>query len=120
MLKEQDLTLQRVSTPGTEAPPDTFKDDPQAADGSYGRDGVFHAKQLRPSARPSMRRSPVLHPPPNPAEHDREQNSGSSGWRTRIAQGQPSQAVQRAKLGRFLKRLTDAHIQSPPVVTVST
>ena len=33
---------------GTEAPPDTFKDDSQAlADGSFGRDGVFHAKQLQ-------------------------------------------------------------------------
>src|SRR5712664_846137 len=47
MLKEQDLTLP-VSYTGTEAPPDTFKDDSQAlADGSYGRDGVFHAKQLQ-------------------------------------------------------------------------
>jgi len=47
MLKEQDLTL-AVSYTGTEAPPDTFKDDSQAlADGSYGRDGVFHAKQLQ-------------------------------------------------------------------------
>jgi len=33
---------------GTEAPPDTFKDNSQAlADGSFGRDGVFHAKQLQ-------------------------------------------------------------------------
>ncbi len=33
---------------GTEAPPDTFKDDSQAlAEGSFGRDGVFHAKQLQ-------------------------------------------------------------------------
>ena len=47
LLKEQDLTLP-VSYTGTEAPPDTFKDDSQAlADGSYGRDGVFHAKQLQ-------------------------------------------------------------------------
>lgn len=47
LLKEQDLTLP-VSYSGTEAPPDTFKDDSQAlADGSYGRDGVFHAKQLQ-------------------------------------------------------------------------
>ena len=47
MLKENDLTLP-VSYTGTEAPPDTFKDDSQAlADGSFGRDGVFHAKQLQ-------------------------------------------------------------------------
>src|SRR5437764_6413545 len=47
LLKEQDLTLV-VAYTGTEAPPDTFKDDAQAlADGSFGRDGVFHAKQLQ-------------------------------------------------------------------------
>lgn len=47
MLKENDLTLP-VSYTGTEAPPDTFKDDSQAlADGSFGRDGVFHAKGLQ-------------------------------------------------------------------------
>jgi cytochrome c-type biogenesis protein CcmE len=33
---------------GTEAPPDTFKDDSQAlAEGTYGRDGVFHANKLQ-------------------------------------------------------------------------
>jgi cytochrome c-type biogenesis protein CcmE len=47
MLKENELTLP-VSYTGTEAPPDTFKDDSQAlADGNFGRDGVFHAKQLQ-------------------------------------------------------------------------
>jgi len=47
ILKENDLTLP-VSYTGTEAPPDTFKDDSQAlADGHFGRDGVFHAKQLQ-------------------------------------------------------------------------
>jgi cytochrome c-type biogenesis protein CcmE len=47
MLKENDRTLS-VSYTGTEAPPDTFKDDSQAlADGSFGHDGVFHAKQLQ-------------------------------------------------------------------------
>src|ERR1051325_10621196 len=39
MLVEQDLTLPVVYS-GTEAPPDTFKDNSQAlADGSFGRDG---------------------------------------------------------------------------------
>src|SRR5271168_560097 len=47
MLKENELTLP-VSYTGTEAPPDTFKDDSQAlADGSFGHDGVFHAKALQ-------------------------------------------------------------------------
>jgi cytochrome c-type biogenesis protein CcmE len=46
-LVEQDQVL-AVDYTGTEAPPDTFKDDSQAlADGSFGRDGVFHAKQLQ-------------------------------------------------------------------------
>lgn len=46
-LKEQDLMLPVVYN-GTEAPPDTFKDDSQAlAEGQFGRDGVFHAKQLQ-------------------------------------------------------------------------
>jgi cytochrome c-type biogenesis protein CcmE len=46
-LKELELTLPVVYS-GTEAPPDTFKDDSQAlAEGSFGRDGVFHAKQLQ-------------------------------------------------------------------------
>ena len=47
MLVENDQTLPVVYT-GSEAPPDTFKDNSQAlADGSFGRDGVFHAKQLQ-------------------------------------------------------------------------
>src|SRR2546423_5397845 len=46
-LMEQDRLLS-VDYSGTEAPPDTFKDDSQAlADGSFGHDGVFHAKQLQ-------------------------------------------------------------------------
>ena len=47
VLVEQDQLLP-VDYTGTEAPPDTFKDDSQAlADGSFGRDGVFHAKALQ-------------------------------------------------------------------------
>src|ERR1700729_26918 len=47
VLVEQDQLLS-VDYTGTEAPPDTFKDDSQAlADGSFGRDGVFHAKALQ-------------------------------------------------------------------------
>ena len=46
-LTENDQVLNVVYA-GTEPPPDTFKDDSQAlADGSFGRDGVFHAKQLQ-------------------------------------------------------------------------
>lgn len=47
VLVEQNHLLS-VDYTGTEAPPDTFKDDSQAlADGSFGRDGVFHAKALQ-------------------------------------------------------------------------
>lgn len=47
VLVEQDQTL-AVDYTGTEAPPDTFKDDSQAlADGRFDHDGVFHAKQLQ-------------------------------------------------------------------------
>lgn len=47
MLNEEGRTLPVVYT-GTEAPPDTFKDDAQAlAEGKFGRDGVFHAQQIQ-------------------------------------------------------------------------
>jgi cytochrome c-type biogenesis protein CcmE len=47
VLVEQDRTL-NVSYSGTEPPPDTFKDNSQAlAEGSFGHDGVFHAKALQ-------------------------------------------------------------------------
>ena len=47
VLIENDQSLPVVYN-GTEAPPDTFKDSSQAlADGSFGHDGVFHARQLQ-------------------------------------------------------------------------
>ena len=47
ILVEQGNTL-TVSYAGTEPPPDTFKDNSQAlAEGSFGRDGIFHAKALQ-------------------------------------------------------------------------
>jgi cytochrome c-type biogenesis protein CcmE len=47
VLVEQNQTL-AVDYTGTEAPPDTFKDDSQAlADGRFDRDGTFHAKALQ-------------------------------------------------------------------------
>ena len=81
MLKENDLMLP-VSYTGTEAPPDTFKDDSQAlADGSFGRDGVFHAKQLQ--AKCASKYAPQPGQPgvsPAPAKSmSQNQGSGSSG-----------------------------------------
>lgn len=47
VLVEEGRTLP-VIYKGTEAPPDTFVDNSQAlAEGSFGRDGVFHAKKLQ-------------------------------------------------------------------------
>jgi cytochrome c-type biogenesis protein CcmE len=47
VLVENDQLLNVVYT-GTEPPPDTFKDNAQAlAEGSFGRDGVFYAKQIQ-------------------------------------------------------------------------
>lgn len=47
VLNENGNTIPIVYS-GTEAPPDTFKDDAQAlAEGSFGRDGVFHATNLQ-------------------------------------------------------------------------
>lgn len=46
-LEEQGRLLPVVYN-GTEAPPDTFKDKSQAlAEGTYGKDGVFHAEKLQ-------------------------------------------------------------------------
>ena len=47
VLVENDQILNVVYS-GTEPPPDTFKDNAQAlAEGSFGRDGMFYAKQIQ-------------------------------------------------------------------------
>jgi cytochrome c-type biogenesis protein CcmE len=47
LLVEQDRTLPVVYS-GSEAPPDTFKDNAQAlAEGKFGRDGIFHATNIQ-------------------------------------------------------------------------
>jgi cytochrome c-type biogenesis protein CcmE len=86
MLKENDLILP-VSYTGTEAPPDTFKDDSQAlADGSFGHDGVFHAKQLQAkcaSKYAPQPGQPGVAPATEPAKSmSRNESSGSSGMAT--------------------------------------
>ncbi|HYY69803.1 MAG TPA: cytochrome c maturation protein CcmE [Terriglobales bacterium] len=80
-LVEQDLMLPVVYN-GSEAPPDTFVDNAQAlAEGSYGRDGIFHAKMLQakcaskyapqdqpqgaPAATPSTQRTESRSPNPS-------------------------------------------------------
>src|SRR5664279_4729924 len=45
---EEEGKLIPVVYAGSEAPPDTFKDNAQAlAEGKYGRDGVFHASNIQ-------------------------------------------------------------------------
>lgn len=63
VLMEEDQTL-AVDYTGTEAPPDTFKDESQAlADGRFEHDGVFHAKQLQ--AKCASKYAPKQGPPAN-------------------------------------------------------
>ncbi|HEX8711098.1 MAG TPA: cytochrome c maturation protein CcmE [Terracidiphilus sp.] len=62
--------LLKVVYKGTEPPPDTFKDDAQAlAEGTYGRDGVFHATALQAKCASKYAPSQPLHPgePAKPA-----------------------------------------------------
>jgi cytochrome c-type biogenesis protein CcmE len=82
MLKENELTLP-VSYTGTEAPPDTFKDDSQAlADGNFGRDGIFHAKQLQAkcaSKYAPKQGQPGATPATEPAKSMTQSQSSNSG-----------------------------------------
>lgn len=77
VLMENDQTLPVVYT-GTEAPPDTFKDESQAlADGSFGRDGVFHAKQLQAKCASKYAPKPGATPAKTMTEGQPSQVSGS-------------------------------------------
>jgi cytochrome c-type biogenesis protein CcmE len=79
MLKENELTLP-VSYTGTEAPPDTFKDDSQAlADGSFGRDGIFHAKQLQAKCASKYAPKPGATPAAQPNKSMSENQRPASG-----------------------------------------
>ena len=49
---------------GTEAPPDTFKDNAQAlVEGRYGADGVFHATQIQAKCASKYAPAPGQQPP---------------------------------------------------------
>ncbi len=55
--------LLKVSYNGSEPPPDTFKGDAQAvAEGTYGRDGVFHATELQAKCASKYAPAKPLHP----------------------------------------------------------
>jgi cytochrome c-type biogenesis protein CcmE len=83
-LKENELTLPVIYN-GTEAPPDTFKDDSQAmADGRFGRDGVFHASQLQAKCASKYAPAPGQQPaapgsqPTEPAKPLQKAQAGTS------------------------------------------
>ena len=72
--------LLKISYKGSEPPPDTFKDDSQAlAEGSYGRDGVFHASVLQAKCAskygPAGPNQPSTKPAVAPAANPRAANA---------------------------------------------
>jgi cytochrome c-type biogenesis protein CcmE len=61
--KAESSRFLKVSYNGSEPPPDTFKDDAQAlAEGTYGRDGVFHATLLQAKCASKYAPNQPLHP----------------------------------------------------------
>ena len=61
--------LLKVEYKGTEPPPDTFKDDSQAlAEGTFGRDGVFHANTLQAKCASKYAPKPGGQPGASPAK----------------------------------------------------
>ena len=61
--------LLKVVYKGSEPPPDTFKDDSQAlAEGTYGRDGVFHANVLQAKCASKYAPAPGGQPGMSPAQ----------------------------------------------------
>lgn len=82
VLVENDQLLNVVYS-GTEAPPDTFKDNSQAlADGSYGRDGVFHAKQLQAKCASKYAPQQPGAPVSEPAKNMTQVETNGSGTRS--------------------------------------
>src|SRR6202522_489615 len=80
ILKDAQLTLP-VSYTGTDPPPDTFTLHAQALTlRSFGRDGVFHAKQLQAKCASKYAPQPGAAPTAEPGKSmSQNQNPGSSG-----------------------------------------
>ena len=83
LLKEQDLTLP-VSYTGTEAPPDTFKDNAQAlAEGKYGKDGVFRATNIQAKCAskyaPKQNGQPAAMPAGDPSQQKAQLDGSQPG-----------------------------------------
>ena len=67
---------------GSEAPPDTFVDNSQAlAEGTYGRDGVFHAKMLQAKCAskyaPKDQNQPGMNPAATPVQRTENAPAGA-------------------------------------------
>lgn len=81
-------SLLKVVYKGSEPPPDTFKDDAQAlAEGTYGRDGVFHASVLQAKCASKYAPSQPLHPaePAKPAAAPPRSNTAAAPARLKPA-----------------------------------
>ena len=82
-LSEEGRTIPVVYS-GSEAPPDTFKDNAQAlAEGKYGRDGVFHATNIQAKCAskyaPKQPGQPGAAPAASPNPQKAELNSAQPG-----------------------------------------
>ena len=77
-LREETQTL-RVVYRGSEPPPDTFKDNSQAlAIGTFGRDGVFHAKEIQAKCASKYAPAPGNEPAQQPATPTQQPQAGSA------------------------------------------
>ena len=85
-LVEQDRTLPVVYG-GTEAPPDTFKDNAQAlAEGRFGRDGVFHATNIQAKCASKYAPKPGAQPGAAQGPQSTAQNGAGRAWASRRLQ----------------------------------
>ena len=86
-LVEQDRLLPVVYA-GSEAPPDTFKDNAQAlAEGKFGRDGVFHATNIQAKCASKYAPQQPGQPGAAPASEGNAQKAALTG----VASGTPNQ-----------------------------
>ncbi len=77
---EEEGKLIPVVYSGTEAPPDTFKDNAQAlAEGKYGRDGVFHASNIQAKCASKYAPKPGATPATGEAPAKTAQNTPQPG-----------------------------------------
>jgi cytochrome c-type biogenesis protein CcmE len=77
---EEEGKLIPVVYSGTEAPPDTFKDNAQAlAEGKYGRDGVFHASNIQAKCASKYAPKPGATPAAGEAAPKTAQNATQPG-----------------------------------------